>query len=97
MSESVVATIAGLAACAVPGVVDEGEGAPSAVATVGRTHATVDLTLVAETGADLAELMADVRRSIADSVQRMTDLRVTEVTVTVVDVRRPGTATHHLR
>ncbi|WP_380172632.1 Asp23/Gls24 family envelope stress response protein [Kineococcus sp. DHX-1] len=87
MSESVVATIAGLAASAVPGVVGEAGSAPDAVATVCPTHATVDLTLVAETGTDLVDLMSQVRRSVSEGVRQMTDLRVTEVNVTVVDVR----------
>ncbi len=89
MSESVVATIAGLAASAVPGVLGVDGRAPTAVATVCPTHATVDLTLTAEAGADLVGLVERVRRSVAESVLRMTDLRVTGVSVTVVDVRGP--------
>ena len=86
MSEGVVARIADLAARAVPGVLAPG----SAVVRLGRTDAAVDVALVAQHGTDLVDLAAQVRRAVAASVLRMTDLRVSEVNVTVVDVRAPG-------
>lgn len=94
MSESVVAGIAALAARTVTGVLSpedhptgERHGPPRAVVHLGPTDAVVDVSLVASHGVDLAQLTTQVRRTVATSVREMTDLRVTAVNVTVVDVR----------
>ncbi|MEU6248476.1 Asp23/Gls24 family envelope stress response protein [Glycomyces sp. NPDC047010] len=54
---------------------------------VGERQAAVDLDVVAEYGIAIADLAAGVRRNVVDAVERMTGLEVTEVNITVHDVR----------
>lgn len=50
----------------------------------------VDLTIVVEYGHVVMEVAAEVKSNVARSVSRMLGLRVSEVNVTVDDVRLPG-------
>jgi uncharacterized alkaline shock family protein YloU len=53
---------------------------------VGERQAAVDIQLVAEYGASLADLAAGIRRNVISSIERMTGLEVTEVNVEIQDV-----------
>lgn len=56
---------------------------------VGETEAAVDMEIVAEYGAAIADVAEGVRRSIVASIERMTGLHVIEVNVNVNDVWLP--------
>lgn len=53
---------------------------------VGESQAAVDIDMVAEYGAAIADLAAGVRRNVITTVERMTGLEVTEVNIAVHDV-----------
>jgi uncharacterized alkaline shock family protein YloU len=53
---------------------------------VGERQAAVDIQLVAEYGASLADLANGIRRNVISSIERMTGLEVTEVNVEIQDV-----------
>ena len=53
---------------------------------VGERQAAVDIQLVAEYGASLADLANGIRRNVISSIERMTGLEVTEVNVEIHDV-----------
>lgn len=57
---------------------------------VGEKQAAIDLDLVTEYGASIAELSQAVRRNVIASVEGMTGLQVTEVNISVNDVHLPG-------
>ncbi|NUR88226.1 MAG: Asp23/Gls24 family envelope stress response protein [Nonomuraea sp.] len=50
----------------------------------------IDVTIVVEYGHVVMEVAAEVKANVARSVSRMLGMRVTEVNVTVDDVRLPG-------
>jgi uncharacterized alkaline shock family protein YloU len=56
---------------------------------VGEKQAAVDLDLVTEYGAPIAEVSRSVRRNVISSVEGMTGLQVTEVNISVNDVHLP--------
>jgi uncharacterized alkaline shock family protein YloU len=56
---------------------------------VGETQAAIDLDIVIEYGASIAELGRSVQRNVKQSVERMTGLEVVEVNVAVDDVHTP--------
>lgn len=56
---------------------------------VGERQAAVDLDLVVEYGVAIADLAQSVRRNVISSVERMTGLDVTEVNITVNDIKLP--------
>jgi uncharacterized alkaline shock family protein YloU len=56
---------------------------------VGETQAAIDLDIVIECGASIAELGRSVQRNVKQSVERMTGLEVVEVNVAVDDVHTP--------
>ncbi|NUR70362.1 MAG: Asp23/Gls24 family envelope stress response protein [Hamadaea sp.] len=56
---------------------------------VGETQAAVDLDIVVDYGASIAELGHSVQRNVKQSVERMTGLEVVEVNVNVDDVHLP--------
>jgi uncharacterized alkaline shock family protein YloU len=56
---------------------------------VGETQAAVDLDVVVDYGASIAELGRSVQRNVKQSVERMTGLDVVEVNVNVDDVHLP--------
>ena len=65
------------------GRVNQGQGVG---VEVGETQAAVDIDIVADYGIAIADLAADIRRNVIQSVERMTGLDVVEVNVTVHDV-----------
>ncbi|MEU7722705.1 Asp23/Gls24 family envelope stress response protein [Streptomyces tibetensis] len=56
---------------------------------VGERQAAVDLDLVVEYGAAIADTAADVRTNVVNAVERMTGLEVVEVNIAVGDVHLP--------
>jgi uncharacterized alkaline shock family protein YloU len=56
---------------------------------VGETQAAVDLDIVVDYGANIAELGRSVQRNVKQSIERMTGLEVVEVNVNVDDVHLP--------
>ncbi|GAA1636351.1 Asp23/Gls24 family envelope stress response protein [Catellatospora bangladeshensis] len=56
---------------------------------VGETQAAVDLDIVVDYGASIAELGRSVQRNVKQSIERMTGLEVVEVNVNVDDVHLP--------
>jgi uncharacterized alkaline shock family protein YloU len=59
-------------------------------ASILNQQVTVDITIVIEYGYVVMEVATDVRANVARSVSHMLGMRVTEVNVTVDDVRLPG-------
>ncbi|MHC1559210.1 Asp23/Gls24 family envelope stress response protein [Actinomycetospora sp. C-140] len=57
---------------------------------VGERQAAVDLTIVVDYGASIAEVARATRRNVISAVQQMTGLEVVEVNVNVVDLHLPG-------
>ena len=57
---------------------------------VGERQAAVDLDVVLEYGVPIVDVSQAIRSNVADSVERMTGLEVTEVNVYVDDVHVPG-------
>jgi uncharacterized alkaline shock family protein YloU len=56
---------------------------------VGERQAAVDLDVVLEYGVPIVDVSQAIRSNVADSVERMTGLEVTEVNVYVDDVHVP--------
>jgi uncharacterized alkaline shock family protein YloU len=56
---------------------------------VGETQAAIDLDIVVDYGANIAELGRGVQRNVKQSIERMTGLEVVEVNVNVDDVHLP--------
>jgi len=53
---------------------------------VGETQAAIDLDIVIEYGASIADLGRSIQRNVKQSIERMTGLEVVEVNVAVDDV-----------
>jgi uncharacterized alkaline shock family protein YloU len=56
---------------------------------VGETEAAIDLDIVVEYGASIADLGRSIQRNVKQTVERMTGLRVVEVNIAVDDVYLP--------
>jgi uncharacterized alkaline shock family protein YloU len=56
---------------------------------VGEKEAAIDLDIVVEYGAAIAELGRSIQRNVKQTVERMTGLRVVEVNIAVDDVYLP--------
>ncbi|CAL9575649.1 MULTISPECIES: Asp23/Gls24 family envelope stress response protein [Streptomyces] len=56
---------------------------------VGERQAAVDLNVVVEYGAAIADTAADIRSNVINAVERMTGLEVVEVNIAVDDVHLP--------
>ncbi|MFI8218715.1 Asp23/Gls24 family envelope stress response protein [Streptomyces sp. NPDC085932] len=56
---------------------------------VGERQAAVDLNVVVEYGASIADTAADIRSNVINAVERMTGLEVVEVNIAVDDVHLP--------
>ena len=56
---------------------------------VGEKQAAVDLDIVTEYGAPIAEISRSVRRNVINAVEGMTGLQVTEVNIAVNDIHLP--------
>ena len=99
MTESVVATIAGLAAREIPGIYKLGKStllpftgsAPTrgVEAEVGEKEAALDLEVVLEYGYDIRQMAQKLRNRVADEILRMAGRKVVEVNIDVVDVHLP--------
>jgi uncharacterized alkaline shock family protein YloU len=57
---------------------------------VGERQAAVDLDVVLEYGVPIVDVSQSIRDNVANTVERMTGLEVTEVNVYVDDVHVPG-------
>lgn len=57
---------------------------------VGELQAAIDLDLVTEYGAPIAEVSRAVRRNVISAVEGMTGLQVTEVNIAVNDIHLPS-------
>ena len=57
---------------------------------VGESQAAIDLDIVIEYGASIADLGRSIQRNVKQSVERMTGLEVVEVNVAVDDVHLPA-------
>ena len=95
LNEDVVATIAGLAAREVTGIhalgksrlISFGDKPSRGVnAAVGKHEAAVDLEVVIQHGCDIREVAGEVRRRVAEQVEKMTGRKVIEVNLSVVGV-----------
>jgi uncharacterized alkaline shock family protein YloU len=98
MSQSVVETIAGLAARQVDGIhslgkprlINLGDSPTRGVAAeVGMKEAAIDIDCVIEYGIDLRETAKKLRTLIATEVNRMAGRQVVEVNINVHDVHLP--------
>ncbi|EFL06524.1 alkaline shock protein [Streptomyces sp. AA4] len=70
-----------------------GSGATSTAGVsveVGEKQAAIDLDVVVEYGARIAEVARDVRRNVITAVEQITGLEVIEVNIAVNDVHLPG-------
>ncbi|MEV0594748.1 Asp23/Gls24 family envelope stress response protein [Nonomuraea cavernae] len=67
-------------------------GTQGVSADIQDRQVAVDLTIVVEYGHVVMEVASEVKSNVARSVSRMLGMRVTEVNVTVDDVRLPGEA-----
>jgi uncharacterized alkaline shock family protein YloU len=56
---------------------------------VGEKQAAVDLDVVTEYGAPIAEVARSIRRNVVSTVEGMTGLQVTEVNIAVNDIHLP--------
>jgi uncharacterized alkaline shock family protein YloU len=65
-------------------------GTQGVSADIQDRQVAVSLTIVVEYGHVVLEVAAEVKANVARSVSRMLGMRVTEVNVTVDDVRLPG-------
>jgi uncharacterized alkaline shock family protein YloU len=57
---------------------------------VGEKQAAVDLDVVTEYGAPIAEVARSIRRNVIGAVEGMTGLQVTEVNIAVNDIHLPS-------
>jgi uncharacterized alkaline shock family protein YloU len=57
---------------------------------VGESQAAIDLDIVIEYGASIADLGRSIQRNVKQSIERMTGLEVVEVNVSVDDVHLPS-------
>jgi uncharacterized alkaline shock family protein YloU len=98
MSREVVATVAAVAARKVPGVhglgrsrfISLGDRPTRGVeAEVGASEAALDLELIIEHGCDIRRVADELRRRVAEDVDRMTGRKVVEVNLKVIDIWRP--------
>ena len=100
-ADTVIETLAGIAAREVPGVYKLGKGvlgdavarvsgtsdtSRGVSAEVGQKEVAVDLELVVEYGYNIHEVAAGVRRLIGRRINEMTNLVAKEVNIAVVDI-----------
>ena len=57
---------------------------------VGEKQAAVDLDVVTEYGAPIAEVARSIRRNVISTIEGMTGLQVTEVNIAVNDIHLPS-------
>lgn len=99
LDENVVSTIAGLAARDVEGVyevgksrlISFGDNPTRGVHTeVGEKQAAFDLDVIIEYGADIREVVQNLRERTAAEVQKMAGREVVELNVNVIDIHLPN-------
>jgi uncharacterized alkaline shock family protein YloU len=95
IEDRVVEKVAALAALEVTGVAAlagevPGAEAPGVKASVRDTEVSVDVTVVVDYGSVVMDVAKTVKNNVARVVGVMLGLKVTEVNVTVDDVRMPG-------
>jgi len=101
LSDTVLQTIAGVAAREVPGVFMLGKGAlrhalgrvvgtadttQGVVAEVGKKEVAIDLEMIVEYGYNIRAVANDVRRLVTDRITQMTGLHVKEINIHVADI-----------
>ena len=101
ISPSVLATIAGLTAVTVPGVLRTSRGLASGVGRlVGRDHnptrgikvrikdemVYLDVHVIVEQGADLVRVGSQIQRDVAEAIDKMVGVPVAEINVYVQDM-----------
>jgi uncharacterized alkaline shock family protein YloU len=98
MSEDVVATVAALAARQVSGIhalgrsrfISFGESLTRGVdVEVGSKEAALDLEVIIDYGTNIREVSAELRKRIADEVDKMAGRKVIEVNINVVGIHLP--------
>lgn len=98
MSEDVVATIAGLAARQIPGIhalgkssfISFGDDPTRGVGVeVGSKEAALQLEVIINYGTNIREVAAELRKRIANEVDRMAGRKVIEVDINVVGIHLP--------
>ncbi len=98
LNESVVATIAGLAAKDVKGIHALGRSRWFYIgdnpkrgvgAEVGQKQAALDLEVVIDYGHNIKEVARSVRQRIAQQVEQMAGREVVEVNIDVIDIKLP--------
>lgn len=98
MSEDVVATIAALGAKQIKGIhslgrsrfIPFGGGVTRGVdAEVGSSEAALDLDVVIEYGTNIRDVSTELRKKIAEEVNRMAGRKVIEVNINVVGIHLP--------
>ncbi len=95
IEDRVVEKVAALAALEVTGVAAlagevPGAEAPGVKASVRDTEVSVEVTVVVDYGSVVMDVAKTVKNNVARVVGVMLGLKVTEVNVTVDDVRMPG-------
>jgi uncharacterized alkaline shock family protein YloU len=104
IANTVVAKVAGIAAREVPGVHRLGGGVRRALGRigvapqetsgvsveVGKEQAAVDLSIITIYGESIPEVSRAVRDNVAQRVEAITGLKVTEVNIDVNDLYFPG-------
>ena len=98
LTPDVVATIAGLAARQVEGVASLGRSRLISFgdrpkhgvdAEVGQQEAAFDIEIVVQYGHDLRTVADQLRKSVAEQVDKMAGRKVVEVNIDVVDIKLP--------
>lgn len=98
LNEDVVATIAGMAARQIDGIVSLGKSRlipfgddprRGIEAQVGNKQAAFDIDVVISYGIDIRKVAAELRHAIAEGVSKMAGREVVEVNINVVDIKLP--------
>jgi uncharacterized alkaline shock family protein YloU/predicted RNase H-like HicB family nuclease len=91
VADPVVAKVAGIASQEVDGITGGSSGSQTQGVSVevGQEEAAIDLTLTAEYGKSIPQLAEAVRRNVANRVESLVGLRVTEVNITVSNIFFP--------
>lgn len=66
------------------------EGPGAITVQKGERQTAVDLSVVVDYGVSIVETSRSLRRTVIDAVEHGTGLEVTEVNISVTDVRMPG-------
>ena len=100
-ANEVVATIAGLAACDIPGVAGMSGGFAGGIAellgrknltkgvkvTVNDNAVTVDFNLIVEYGVRIPEVCANIQNNVTKALETMTGLSVSAININILGVK----------